>query len=183
MTIPWEACSSVQSLWKELFPDIQHKPPWHRSKPFPSILSVVTQNRDWYCPARGTRRQWWAFPWPPLLQLKKPSDFSYFSYGFPFRNFVFLLQMLSKSLISFWYCGAQNWLQDSKWGHIPKKSRMGQCWTTEKDTAGHSICQSIWQCFIFYLGSIRGMLSYSLPKRQFTYQQVANIFKFSFIGR
>lgn len=27
------------------------------------------------------------------------------------------------------------------------------------------------------------MLSYSLPKRQFTYQQVAYIFKFGFIGK
>lgn len=60
---------------------------------------------------------------------------------------------------------------------------MGQCWTTEQDTAGHSICQSIWQCFIFYFGSIRGMLSYSLPRRQFTYQQVAYIFKLSFTGK
>lgn len=65
---------------------------------FPWVLSLVTQSRDSFPQEEDADSD---KPSLGLRQLKKPSDLSNLSYGFPFRIFVSLLQMLSKSLRSF----------------------------------------------------------------------------------
>ena len=55
-----------------------------------------------------------------LLLAKKTSDFSHSSYILPsrlFNTFVALLLLLSHSFMSSFWCGAQTYIQCSRWGH------------------------------------------------------------------
>lgn len=127
---------STNLCGKNLFLKSSINLPWHSSTQLPWILSLDTQNRDQHCPPEGRCH----------LQLKKPRDLSYFSYGFPSRNFVLLLQML-RALDPSDVVMAKG----LKVRPDPKREQKGTIPSLAQlvNTAGPPICQSIRQFLSF----------------------------------
>ena len=121
---PLGTCSETTIFWWRTFSQLPNPPlPWHSPMPFPWALSLSPESRGQHCPSAPCEELQATMRPPlhlPFSRLNNPRDLNTSSFILPSRSLSIYEALswiaLSKSSMTFSYCGAQNCMQYSRWG-------------------------------------------------------------------